>query len=138
MDHVQSQYQLWSSNPFFDWQTREELLAIADQPQEIEDRFYRDLAFGTAGLRGVIGAGTNRMNRYTVVRAADGFARYIASLGTEAKQRGVVISYDSRRFSDLFARLTAAVMIRYGIRTRLSDILRPVPVLSMGLRWRVA
>jgi phosphoglucomutase len=134
MDHVQSQYQLWSSNPFFDWQTREELLAIADQPQEIEDRFYRDLAFGTAGLRGVIGAGTNRMNRYTVVRAADGFARYIASLGTEAKQRGVVISYDSRRFSDLFARLTAAVMIRYGIRTRLSDILRPVPVLSYAIR----
>ena len=76
MKRVQALYQLWSQDPFFDEETRAELTALADQPQEIEERFYMDLAFGTAGLRGLLGAGTNRMNRYTVVRAADGFARF--------------------------------------------------------------
>lgn len=134
MKRVQALYQLWSQDPFFDEETRAELTALADQPQEIEERFYMDLAFGTAGLRGLLGAGTNRMNRYTVVRAADGFARYLLGNGRKAREQGVVISYDSRHGSAHFAQLTAAVMIGHGLRVRLSDRLRPVPMLSFAIR----
>ena len=90
------EYEFWSTDPYFDEGTRNELLAIKDDTKEIEDRFYRDLEFGTAGLRGVLGAGTNRMNVYTVAKASEGLAKYILSEGEEAVKRGVVISYDSR------------------------------------------
>ena len=101
------EYQLWSTDPFFDEGTRNELIAIKDDGKEIEDRFYRDLEFGTAGLRGVLGAGTNRMNVYTVAKASEGLAKYILSEGEDAIKRGVVISYDSRHFSPEFAQITA-------------------------------
>ncbi|MDW7658874.1 MAG: phospho-sugar mutase [Bacillota bacterium] len=134
MSRVHTLYQLWSEHTYFDKQTRAELLAIADQPGEIEDRFYSDLAFGTGGLRGVLGAGTNRINQYTVARAADGFARSIAARGQDARERGIVISYDSRHYSADFALLTAQVFVGYKIRVRLSDELRPVPLLSFAIR----
>lgn len=128
-------YELWKSDSYFDETTREELKAIETDKKEIEDRFYRDLAFGTGGLRGVIGAGTNRMNEYTVAKATAGLAEYIRKEGPEAMRRGVVISYDSRRFSPEFARKTALVLTKSGIRVYLSDELRPVPVLSFSVRY---
>lgn len=134
MSRVHTLYQLWSEHPYFDAQTRAELKNLADQPAEIEDRFYCDLVFGTAGLRGVLGAGTNRMNQYTVARAADGFARSIAARGQAARERGIVISYDSRRYSADFALLTAKIFVGHSIRVRLSDELRPVPLLSFAIR----
>lgn len=134
MSRVMEWYELWTKDPFFDEATRSELLAIADRPEEIEDRFYRDLAFGTAGMRGLLGAGTNRMNRYTVARAADAFARFIKSKGEAACERGIVISYDSRHFSSEFAFLTAQIFVGHHIRVRFSDELRPVPLLSFAIR----
>ncbi len=134
MTHAQDLYKLWTTDPTFDAATRAELLAIQDNAAEIEDRFYQDLAFGTAGLRGVIAAGTNRMNRYTVARAAKGFAKYLAGQGEATRRKGVVISFDSRRFSQEFALITALIMAGEGIRVRLSDELRPVPVLSFSIR----
>ena len=128
-------YELWSTDPFFDEGTRNELIAIKDDTKEIEDRFYRDLEFGTAGLRGVLGAGTNRMNVYTVAKASEGLSKYILSEGEEAVKRGVVISYDSRHFSPEFAQITAQVLAANGIPSRLSDELRPVPVLSYSVRY---
>ena len=129
------EYEFWSTDPFFDEGTRNELIAIKDDTKEIEDRFYRDLEFGTAGLRGVLGAGTNRMNVYTVAKASEGLAKYILSEGEEAVKRGVVISYDSRHFSPEFAQITAQVLAANGIPSRLSDELRPVPVLSFSVRY---
>ena len=134
MDFMKA-YELWSTDPFFDEGTRNELIAIKDDQKEIEDRFYRDLEFGTAGLRGVLGAGTNRMNVYTVAKASEGLAKYILSCGEEAVARGVVISYDSRHFSPEFAQITAQVLAANGISSRLSDELRPVPVLSFSVRY---
>ena len=128
-------YELWSTDPFFDEGTRNELIAIKDDTKEIEDRFYRDLEFGTAGLRGVLGAGTNRMNVYTVAKASEGLAKYILSCGEEAVKRGVVISYDSRHFSPEFAQITAQVLAANGIPSKLADELRPVPVLSFSVRY---
>ena len=129
------EYEFWSTDPFFDEGTRNELIAIKDDRKEIEDRFYRDLEFGTAGLRGVLGAGTNRMNIYTVAKASEGLAKFILSCGDEAVARGVVISYDSRHFSPEFAQITAQVLAANGIPSRLSDELRPVPVLSFSVRY---
>ena len=134
MDFMKA-YELWSTDPFFDEGTRNELIAIKDDQKEIEDRFYRDLEFGTAGLRGVLGAGTNRMNVYTVAKASEGLSKYILSCGEEAVARGVVISYDSRHFSPEFAQITAQVLAANGISSRLSDELRPVPVLSFSVRY---
>ena len=134
MDFMKA-YELWSTDPFFDEGTRNELIAIKDDTKEIEDRFYRDLEFGTAGLRGVLGAGTNRMNVYTVAKASEGLAKYILSEGEEAIKRGVVISYDSRHFSPEFAQITAQVLAANGIPSKLSDELRPVPVLSYSVRY---
>lgn len=134
MDFMKA-YELWSTDPFFDEGTRNELIAIKDDQKEIEDRFYRDLEFGTAGLRGVLGAGTNRMNVYTVAKASEGLSKYILSCGEEAVARGVVISYDSRHFSPEFAQITAQVLAANGIPSRLSDELRPVPVLSYSVRY---
>ena len=104
-------YKIWSTDPFFDETTRNELLAIADNSTEIEDRFYKDLEFGTGGLRGIIGAGTNRINAYTVAKASAGLADYIVSNGEEAKKRGVVICHDSRHFSPEFAQVAAQVSL---------------------------
>ena len=134
MTHAIELYQTWIENPAFDEETRNELLGIRNDPVEIEDRFYQNLAFGTAGLRGVLAAGTNRMNRYTVARAAEGFARYLDSLGEETQKKGIVISYDPRRFSTEFATITALIFAGHGIRVRLSDELRPVPILSFAIR----
>jgi phosphoglucomutase len=134
MNKFEALYELWSGDSFFDEDTRRELQIIREDKKEIEDRFYRDLAFGTGGLRGVIGAGTNRMNVYTVAKATAGLAKYIKIQGPQAAARGVVVSYDSRHFSPEFAQTVAGVLTRVGIRTFLSDELRPVPVLSYAVR----
>ena len=127
-------YEIWSKDSYFDEATRNELLAITDE-KEIEDRFYKDLEFGTGGLRGVLGSGTNRMNVYTVAKASAGLAKYIVANGEEAMKRGVAISYDSRHFSPEFAQVAASTMAAYGVKTYLSDELRPVPMLSYSVRY---
>jgi phosphoglucomutase len=134
MTRAQERYKQWSTDTAFDEVTRKELLAIAGKDAEIEDRFYMDLAFGTAGLCGVLGAGTNRMNRYTVARAAAGFASFLASQDSGRKNRGIVISYDSRHFSRDFAWQTAQIFVGYGVRVRIMDEMRPVPMLSFSIR----
>lgn len=126
-------YESWLQDFSEDRATMEELRAIEDDGKEIEDRFYRDLSFGTAGMRGVIGAGTNRMNVYTVRRATQGLADFLGKEPENAK-RGVVIAYDSRRMSPEFARETALVLCGNGIPAYLFDALRPVALLSFGVR----
>ena len=126
------EYKKWCESPEFDEETKKELLAIKDDEKEIEDRFYQELEFGTAGLRGVIGAGTNRMNKYTVGKATQGLANYILEQGTEDK--GVAISYDSRRMSKEFSMQTALILNANGIKTYLFENLRPVPELSYAVR----
>ncbi len=126
------EYKKWCESPEFDEETKKELLAIKDDEKEIEDRFYQELEFGTAGLRGVIGAGTNRMNKYTVGKATQGLANYILEEGTQDK--GVVISYDSRRMSKEFSLQTALILCANGIKTYLFENLRPVPELSFAVR----
>ena len=128
-------YKIWSTDPFFDETTRNELLAIANDTTEIEDRFYKDLEFGTGGLRGIIGAGTNRINAYTVAKASAGLADYIVANGEEAKKRGVVICHDSRHFSPEFAQVAAQVFANAGIQVYLTDELRPVPMCSFSVRY---
>lgn len=128
-------YKIWSTDPYFDEATRAELLAIKDDANEIEERFYKDLEFGTGGLRGVIGAGTNRMNVYTVAKASAGLANYIVDKGDEAMKRGVVISHDSRHFSPEFAQIAATTFAAYGIKVFLTDELRPVPMCSYAVRY---
>ena len=125
-------YKDWSTNPIFDEKTRQELLTIAGNEEEIKDRFYKDLEFGTAGMRGVIGNGTNRMNIYTVTKATQGLANYILRQGTEAK--GVVIAYDSRNMSIEFSKATALCLNANGIKTYIFDSLKPVPELSFAVR----
>lgn len=127
-------YQSWLENPIFDDKTKEELRSIASDDKEIQDRFYRELEFGTGGLRGVLGAGTNRMNIYTVRKATQGLANYITKEGEEAKKRGVVIAYDSRRFSPEFADESARVLAANGIKAYVFESLRPTPELSFALR----
>ena len=126
------EYKKWCESPEFDEETKKELLAIKDDEKEIEDRFYKELEFGTAGLRGVIGAGTNRMNQYTVGKATQGLANYILEQGTENK--GVAISYDSRKMSKEFSMQTALILCANGIKTYLFESLRPVPELSFAIR----
>ncbi len=125
-------YKEWSTNLIFDEETRKELLLITGNEEEIKDRFYKDLEFGTAGLRGVIGNGTNRMNIYTVTKATQGLANFILKEGTENK--GVVISYDSRNMSPEFAEATALCLNANGIKTYIFESLRPVPELSFAVR----
>ena len=125
-------YQQWLDNPYFDEETKAELKAIAGNEKEIEDRFYMDLEFGTAGLRGVIGAGTNRMNVYTVRKATQGLANYILSVGAEAK--GVAIAYDSRHMSPEFADVAALCLAANGIKAYVFESLRPTPELSYAVR----
>ena len=126
------EYKKWCESPEFDEETKKELLAIKDDEKEIEDRFYKELEFGTAGLRGIIGAGTNRMNQYTVGKATQGLANYILEQGTEDK--GVAISYDSRKMSKEFSMQTALILCANGIKTYLFESLRPVPELSFAIR----
>lgn len=133
MDYMKK-WEYWLSSPAVDEQTKEELKKLSDRPQEIEERFYKDLEFGTAGLRGVLGAGSNRMNIYTVRKATQGLANYIVSRGTDAMERGVAISYDSRHFSTEFAYESASVLAAAGIKSYVFDKLHPVPVLSFAVR----
>lgn len=125
-------YQQWLDNPYFDEETKKELKAIEGNEKEIEDRFYMDLEFGTAGLRGVIGAGTNRMNIYTVRKATQGLANYIKSVKGEAK--GVAIAYDSRHMSPEFADESALCLAANGIKAYVFESLRPTPELSYAVR----
>ncbi|MCI7813910.1 MAG: phospho-sugar mutase [Robinsoniella sp.] len=125
-------YQEWLENPYFDEATKEELRGIADDENEIKERFYADLEFGTAGLRGVIGAGTNRMNVYTVRKATQGLANYIAKVGQQGK--GVAIAYDSRRMSPEFADEAALCLAANGIKAYVFESLRPTPELSYAVR----
>ena len=126
-------YELWRTNEFFDEQTREELNAGLDE-KEIEDRFWRDLEFGTGGLRGVMGAGTNRMNKYIIRKATRGFANYLNDKYGEAVSKGVAIGYDSRNNSDSFALEAALTLVAAGIPAHLYDQLEPTPVLSFTVR----
>ncbi len=125
-------YQEWISNPYFDEGTKAELKAIADDEKEMEDRFYTELEFGTAGLRGVIGAGTNRMNIYTVRKATQGLANYIKKVQGEA--RGVAIAFDSRHMSPEFADEAALCLAANGIQAYVFESLRPTPELSYAVR----
>ena len=126
---VAERFTAWSENSYFDRETRDELNSLTDK-EEIYDRFYRDLEFGTAGLRGVMGAGTNRMNIYIVRRVSYAIADYIKSFGKEAEERGIAVSYDTRINSELFAKEAAAVFASRGIKTRIFRKPAPVPVLS--------
>ncbi len=125
-------YQLWCESPIFDENTKKELRAIADDPKEIEDRFYKELAFGTGGLRGILGAGTNRMNIYTVRKATQGLANDI--ILNNGEKKGVAIAYDSRNHSKEFAREAALCLAANGIKAYVFESLRPTPVLSFAVR----
>lgn len=127
-------YRQWLNGNEFDDETKKELAAIASDEEEIKDRFYQSLQFGTAGLRGKIGAGTNRMNEYMVAKATQGFATTIIEKGDDIKGEGVAISYDVRHFSKEFARITAEVFAGNGIKVYLSDDIRPTPLLSYAVR----
>lgn len=125
----------WINNPYFDRETKQELLNIKDNNKEIEDRFYKNLEFGTAGLRGIIGAGTNRINKYTVRRATYGLANYIIKNTTEEeKNRGVVIAHDNRHMSREFCIETASTLAACGIKAYIFDSLRTTPELSFAIR----
>ena len=126
------QYQFWLEDSYFDRATKDELLSIKDNEAEIEDRFYKDLEFGTGGLRGVIGAGTNRMNIYTVRKATQGLANYI--IKNNGQEKGIAIAYDSRCMSPEFADEAALCMAANGIKAYVFDALRPTPELSFALR----
>lgn len=125
-------YESWLKDPYFDEETKAELRAIADDENEIKERFYTELEFGTAGLRGVIGAGTNRMNIYVVRKATQGLANYIASVNGQKK--GVAIAYDSRRMSPEFANEAALCLAANGIKAYIFESLRPTPELSYAVR----
>ncbi|MFI3236965.1 MAG: phospho-sugar mutase [Lachnospiraceae bacterium] len=126
------QYDFWISDAYFDEATKAELVAIKDDPKEIEERFYKDLEFGTGGLRGILGAGSNRMNIYTVRKATQGLANYIKKQGGEEK--GVAIAYDSRRMSPEFCDEAALCLAANGIKAYVFDSLRPTPELSFAVR----
>lgn len=125
-------YEEWLNNPYFDAKTKEELLSIKEDEKEIKERFYTELEFGTAGLRGIIGAGTNRMNMYTVRKATQGLANYIIKAGFASK--GVAIAYDSRRMSPEFADEAALCLCANGIKAYVFESLRPTPELSFAVR----
>ena len=130
--NYKEQYQEWLTNSYFDEKTKAELKDITDDENEIKERFYKELEFGTAGLRGIIGAGTNRMNIYTVRKATQGLANYIISQGFEAK--GVAIAYDSRRMSPEFASEAALCLAANGVKAYVFESLRPTPELSYAVR----
>ena len=125
-------YEEWISNPYFDEETKAELKAIEQDENEIKERFYKELEFGTAGLRGVIGAGTNRMNIYTVRKTTQGLANYIAAVN--GQEKGVAIAHDSRRMSPEFAKEAALCLSANGVKAYIFDSLRPTPELSYAVR----
>ncbi|MCL2620414.1 MAG: phospho-sugar mutase [Defluviitaleaceae bacterium] len=127
-------FQQWLDHPTLDEDTRAELLCLSGNEKEIAERFHKDLEFGTGGLRGIMGAGTNRMNVYTVRRASQGLADYILDKTTDGAGRGVVISYDSRKDSRKFAEETANIMLKNGITAYLFEEMRPTPQLSFAIR----
>ncbi len=131
-ENVKKNYEYWCTSPIFDEATKAELKSLEGNEDEIFDRFYRELEFGTGGLRGVIGAGTNRMNFYTVGKATQGLANFINKQGAAAK--GVAIAFDSRRMSPEFADTAACVLAANGIKAYIFDSLRPTPELSFALR----
>ncbi len=131
---AQANFKFWLESDYFDSDTKAELNRIKDDPKEIEERFYRELEFGTGGLRGIIGAGTNRMNIYTVRKASQGLANYISKKGEESKKKGIVIAYDSRFMSPEFSLEAAKVFAGNGIKAFLFDELRPTPELSFAVR----
>lgn len=133
MDY-KNKYERWLTDPYFDQGTKDELKALEGNDTEIKDRFYSDLKFGTAGLRGKVAAGSNRMNLYTVGLATQGFADVIKSKGEEAMKRGVAISYDVRNMSEEFSRMTASVFAANGIHVYIYDEIQPTPVLSYTIR----
>ena len=125
-------YEFWLTDSYFDEKTKEELRGIAEDEKEIEERFYKELEFGTGGLRGIIGAGTNRMNIYTVRKATQGLANFI--IREQAQEKGVAIAYDSRNMSPEFAEEAALCLAANGIRAYIFPSLRPTPMLSFALR----
>ena len=131
MDY-QEVYEEWLNSEYIDSKTKKELKSIKDNKKEIEERFYKDLEFGTAGMRGIIGNGTNRMNKYTVTKATQGLANYIKK--NNPKKKPVVISYDSRHFSKEFSEETALCLNANGIKTYVFEKLAPVPELSFAVR----
>ena len=133
MDYM-DKYNFWLTSPQFDEETRKELEAIKGNDLEIRDRFYKDLEFGTGGLRGIIGAGTNRMNKYTVGKATQGLSNYILKNNPEGKAMGVALAYDSRNMSSEFAEMSALVLNANGIKAYIFDELRPTPELSFAVR----
>ena len=133
--NIDALFELWSKDQYFDTETRDELDLIRGDEREITERFYKYLEFGTGGLRGIIGAGTNRMNIYTVAHATEGFAAYLDGPQFIGRDRKVVVSYDSRKFSKEFAMVTALVFATHGIKVLLSDMLRPTPMLSFAVRY---
>ena len=132
MEKYQEKYEEWYSNPVFDEETKKELENMKNNETEKKDSFYKDLEFGTAGLRGIVGAGTNRMNKYTVGKATQGLANYI--IKSNGQERGVVIAYDSRHMSTEFSQLAALILNANGIRTYIFASLRPTPELSFAVR----
>lgn len=132
--NFRDKYAEWLANEYFDKSTKDELLGIADDEKEIEERFYKNLEFGTAGLRGIIGAGTNRMNIYTVRKASQGLANYILKNSENGREMGVCIAYDPRRFSREFAEAAALCFCGNGIKAYLFESLRPTPELSFSVR----
>ncbi len=132
MEDYRKAYEAWLADPYFDEETRAELKAIAEDENEIKERFYTELEFGTAGLRGIIGAGTNRMNKYVVQKATQGLANYIIQTGGQKK--GVAIAYDSRHMSPEFADFAALTLAGNGIKAYVFESLRPTPELSFAVR----
>lgn len=133
MDYLEK-YEFWLASEAFDDETKAELEAIRGDEKEIKERFYKDLEFGTGGLRGIIGAGTNRMNKYTVGKATQGLASYILKNNPDGAKMGVAIAYDSRNMSPEFAERAALVLNANGIRSYIFDELRPTPELSYAVR----
>ncbi|MBM7646903.1 phosphoglucomutase [Scopulibacillus daqui] len=130
----QSAYHKWLSRNDLDGHLKQQLDDIKHDEKQLEDCFYKSLEFGTGGMRGELGPGTNRMNRYTIRKASEGLAGYIAAHGTDAKKRGVVIAYDSRHFSKAFAMEAALTIAKHDIQTYVFESLRPSPVLSFAVR----
>ena len=128
-------YKHWLESTDIDAATRKELEEMAGNDAEIKERFYKELEFGTGGLRGVIGAGINRINSYIVKKTTQGYAEYIKSMGEDACRRGVVIAHDNRRFSIEFSNVTAGVLAANGIKAYVFDSLRPTPELSFAVRY---
>jgi phosphoglucomutase len=130
-----NQFHKWLSSPVIDSNTKQELLDIQQNHKEVEERFYRELSFGTGGLRGIIGAGTNRINNYVVRRAIQGVVNYLVSNNLNSENRSVVIAYDSRHYSDTFALEAALVLTANDFKAYLFDSLRPTPMLSFAVRY---